>query len=290
MKYGCQSMVSKTKSILLKRPAAAFKNQQFCDKSYSTCGWLGSPDYEKSIKEYEVFERIIKENVEDVYFLPEAEGHELDSIYAHDSFKITSRGAIYFTMGKKSRKAEPAAAKAYLESIGIPTLGQIEAPGTVEGGDVLWLDEKTAAIGRSYRTNDEGIRQFSEIVKGFIDVIPVPIPYADGPDHILHLMSLISPVDTNLAVVYLKYMPVFFVEMLQERGIELIDTDDDEYDILGTNVLALAPRKCVMLSGSPKMKAKLIKAGAEVLEYDGPNISILGTGGATCFTAPLYRE
>jgi N-dimethylarginine dimethylaminohydrolase len=283
-------MVGDIKVMLLKRPDTAFISQQFSDESYKRCGWFNSPNYEKSIKEYEAFERIITDHVPEVYFLPQDEGTELDSIYAHDSFKITKKGVIYFTMGKVSRKGEPAAARKYLESIGIPTLGQIEPPGTVEGGDVLWLDEKTAAIGRSYRTNDEGIRQFAELVKGFIEVIPVPIPHADGQDYILHLMSLISPVDNDLAVVYSKYMPCFFREMLIERGIELIETPDDEYDILGTNVLALAPRKCVMLKGSPKVKEMLIKAGAEVIEYEGDNISIPGTGGATCFTAPLYRE
>ena len=290
MSYGCQSMYGEIKRILLKRPDAAFISQQNLDENYKKFGYLGSPDYESCLKEYEVFERVIKDHVEDVHFLPRAEGPGLDSIYAHDALKITKKGAIYFNMGKPGRKGEPAATRAYLESIGIPTLGCIEPPGTMEGGDVVWLDQKTVAIGRGYRTNDEGIRQFKELVKDFIDeVITVPMPCGEDPEACLHLMSVISTVDVDLAVIYSRYMPVFFKEMLIERGMELLETSDKEYDILGTNVLALAPRKCVMLAGSPEMKGKLEKAGAEVIEYEGKNISLMGNGGATCFTAPLLR-
>ena len=290
MNYGCQSMSGKIKRILLKRPEAAFVNQQNLKEKYEAFGYYGCPDYEYAIKEYDAFEDIIKEHVEDVNFLPHIEGAGLDSIYTHDPFKITAKGAIYFNMGKALRNGEPAAARTFLEGIGIPTLGHIKPPGTMDGGDVVWLDENTAAIGRGYRTNDEGIRQFKELVKDFIDnVIVVPMPHADGPDACLHLMSVISIVDTDLAVVYSKYMPVFFREMLLARGIVLLEVNDEEYNALGANVLALAPRRCVVLKGSPKIKGKLLKAKAEVIEYEGKNISWIGTGGPTCLTAPLHR-
>lgn len=289
MNYGCQSMVDKITDIMIKRPIDAYKNQDFINENYEACKYYGIPDMEKCIKEYEVFEKILKDNIENVWYLPKDEITNLDSIYAHDSLKITKKGAIYFNMTKDVRKNEAKAAEEYLKSIGVPTLGYIKEPGRMEGGDVLWLDDKTVAIGLGYRTNEEGIRQFTELTKDFIDeVITVPLPHAVGDGEVLHLMSLISPIDDNLAVVYSKYMPVFR-EMLLEKGIELLEVDDDEYEYLGCNVLTLSPRVCVLIEGIPKIQKKLEDAGCKVYTYPGEEISIKGTGGATCFTCPINR-
>ncbi len=290
MNYGCQSMVDKITDIMIKRPIDAYKNQDFINENYEACKYYGIPDMEKCVKEYEVFEKILKDNIENVWYLPKDEITNLDSIYAHDSLKITKKGAIYFNMTKDVRKNEAKAAEEYLKSIGVPTLGYIKEPGRMEGGDVLWLDDKTVAIGLGYRTNEEGIRQFTELTKDFInEVITVPLPHAVGDGEVLHLMSLISPIDENLAVVYSKYMPVFFREMLLEKGIELLEVDDDEYEYLGCNVLTLSPRVCVLIEGIPKIQKKLEDAGCQVYTYPGEEISIKGTGGATCFTCPINR-
>jgi len=291
LKYGSQSMVNQIKSILIKHPKDAFVNQEKLNLEYEKFNFIGCPDYNKVLKEYKVFEDIIKEHISDVYYLPKDDNTGLDSIYTHDTAKITSRGAIYFPMGKRLRKGEPNATQNFLESIDIPTLGYIEGKGKMEGGDVVWIDNETVAIGRGYRTNDEGISQFKELVKDFVKrVIVVPLPHAEGPDECLHLMSIISMVDDDLAVVYSKYMPVFFRDYLINKGIKLIEVDDKEYEYLGSNVLALAPRKCLMLKGNPITKKKLIDAGAEVFEYEGYDLSYRGTGGPTCLTMPLYRK
>lgn len=291
MKYGCQSMVDKITDIMIKRPQEAYKSQEFLHENYEACKYYGEPDYEKCVEEYKVFENALKENVENIHYLPEDEITNLDSIYAHDSLKITKKGAIYFNMSKDVRKREAEAAQAFLESKGVPTLGHIVEPGRMEGGDVLWLEDNRVAIGLSYRTNAEGIRQFTELTKDFIDeVITVPMPHAVGDGEVLHLMSVISPVDKDLAVVYSKYMPVFFREMLIESGIELLEVEDDEYDYLGCNVLTLAPRVCVLIDGIPKIQKRLEDAGCKVYTYPGKEVSIKGTGGATCFTCPVNRE
>lgn len=291
MKYGCQSMVDKITGIMIKHPNQAFKNQEHINENYEGCKYYGIPDFQKCQEEYKVFEDILKENVENIYYLPEDDDTNLDSIYAHDSLKITKKGAIYFNMSKDVRKGEAKAAEKYLQSLGVPTLGYIEEPGRMEGGDVLWLGDNKVAIGLGYRTNEEGISQFKELTKDFIDeVITVPLPHAVGSDEVLHLMSLISPVADDLAVVYSKYMPIFFREMLIENGIELLEVDDDEYDYLGCNVLTLAPKVCVLIEGIPKIQKKLEDAGCKVYTYPGEEISIKGTGGATCFTSPIHRE
>ncbi len=290
MKYGCQSMVGKIESILIKHPKQAFVSQENLDKTWEDFKYFGCPNYETVLKEYEVFEKIIKDNVENVYYLPQDERGGLDSIYTHDPLKITKNGAIYFPMGKELRSKEYLATREYLESIGIPTLGEITAPGKMEGGDVLWIDEKTVAIGRGYRTNDEGIRQFKELTKGLIDeYIIVPMPHADGEDCCLHLMSIISFVDTDKAVVYSKFMPVFFREYLIEKGFMLIECNDEEYDYLGSNLLALEPGKCILIKGCPDIQKKLEDAGVQIFTYEGKEMSYRGTGGPTCLTSPLTR-
>ncbi len=291
MKYGCQSMVGKVDAVLIKHPKQAFISQDNLNNTCEAFNYIGCPDYEKVLEEYKVFERILKENVPNVYYLPEDDHVGLDSIYAHDPLKITKKGAVYFPMGKELRSKEKYATEKYLESIGIPTLGHIEAPGKMEGGDIVWLDERTVAIGQGYRTNDEGIRQFKELTKDIIDeYIIVPMPHADGEDECLHLMSIISMVDDDLAVVYSKYMPVFFRELLLERGMELLEVDDEEYAYLGSNVLALAPRVCVVIEGVPKITKALEDAGCKVYTYPGKEVSFRGTGGPTCLTSPLTRE
>ncbi|NCB71592.1 MAG: amidinotransferase [Clostridia bacterium] len=290
MRYGCQSMVGKIDTIIIKHPEEAFISQENLDQKWKPFNYVSCPDYEKSLKEYSRFEEIIQEHVENVHYLPKDDNTGLDSTYAHDTCKITSKGAIMFTVGKELRRGETGATKKFLEGIGVPILGEISGEGTMEGGDVVWLDEKTVAVGRGYRTNYEGIRQFRELTKDVVDeFIVVELPHGDGPDECLHLMSVISMVDHDLAVVYSKLMPVSFRDLLIERGIELIEVDDAEYANLGSNVLALAPRVCVMPAGNPKTREKLEKAGAKVFEYEGHDISFKGTGGPTCLTLPVTR-
>lgn len=290
MQYGCQSMVEKIQSIIIKHPKDAFISQEHLDKNWERFNYVSVPDYEVGLEEYKVFENIIKENVTNVYYLPKDDNVGLDSIYTHDTCKITEKGAILFTPGKELRREEKNATKKFLTKLSIPIIGEISGTGIMEGGDVVWLDEKTIVVGRGYRTNYEGIRQLKELTKDIVDeFIVVELPHGDGPDECLHLMSIISMVDKDLAIVYSKLMPVSFRELLIDRGIELIEVDDEEYLNLGSNVLALAPRVCLMVAGNPKTKRKLEEAGATVYEYKGDEISFKGTGGPTCLTMPLKR-
>jgi N-dimethylarginine dimethylaminohydrolase len=192
-------------------------------------------------------------------------------------------------MGKPERGTEPAAQRRSFESWGVPVIGSIEGPGTIEGGDVFWLDEKTVVVGRGYRTNDEGIRQFAAILGPSIELIVVPLVHWRGVGDVFHLMSIISPVDRDLAVVYSPLMPVPFRETLLDRGVSFVEVPDAEFDSMGANVLALGPRDCVMVSGNPVTEARLRDACAKVATYDGKEISLKGGGGPTCLTRPLSR-
>ncbi|MHA2247173.1 MAG: dimethylarginine dimethylaminohydrolase family protein [Candidatus Hodarchaeales archaeon] len=291
IEYGCQSMIGTLHRVLIKTPKDAFISQEYVNKNWKKFGYKSCPNYEKALEEYSVFEEILKEHVPKINYLPYNENIGLDSIYTHDPVKIMKSGAIILSMGKESREKESQAMKDYLIKSNIPIIGSITGGGKVEGGDLLWLDEKTLAIGRGYRTNDEGIKQLrvltASIVKKFI---VVQLPHGDGPDACLHLMSLVSIIDENLAVVYSKFLSVKFREMLIKRGIQLLEVPEEEFNTLGSNVLTIAPRKCIMVAGNQKMKKLLENEGVEVFEYHGEEISIKGTGGPTCLTCPIVRE
>ena len=173
----------------------------------------------------------------------------------------------------------------------MPILGRIKAPGTLEGGDVVWIDEKTIAVGEGYRTNKEGIKQLKHLLSDQVEnVISVPIPHWSGPEDCLHLMSNISPIDHNIFLVYYRLLPVPFRKYLLDRNIELIDVPDEEYESMGCNVLAVAPRKVIMINGNLITKQLLEKKDIEVYTYDGAEISIKGAGGPTCLTRPFVRS
>jgi N-dimethylarginine dimethylaminohydrolase len=197
---------------------------------------------------------------------------------------------ILCSMGKKARAAEPAAQGVELRRQGSLIAGSIAPPGLLEGGDLIWLDPRTVVVGEGRRTNAEGIRQLRTLLAdSFEELIVVPLPEYPGQHDVMHLMSLISPVDKDLAVVYSRLLPVPFRTTLLERGYRLVEVPDEEFESMGTNVLALAPRECVMLNGNPRTRAALERAGAAVHAYDGVEISLKGGGGPTCLTRPLAR-
>lgn len=290
MKFNGQSETAKIEAILMKKPETAWKNQDLVDRQWRQLHYPSAPDYNRAFAEYSQFAALIEEHVPAVHYLPEDDTVGLDSIYTHDPVIITRRGAILCNMGKKEREPEPLAIGKYLQSIGIPVIGEIIAPGMVEGGDIVWFDDGSVAVGVGYRTNREGIAQLRTLLGDLAsEVIEVPLPHGNGPEECLHLMSMISPVDRDLAVVYSPLMVVPFREMLIERGIRFVEVPPEEYGSFGCNVLALAPRVCVMIAGNPKTKAGLEKAGATVYEYPGEDVSIKGGGGPTCLTRPLLR-
>jgi len=290
MNYNGQSETGKIEAVLMKKPEAAWKSQQNVDRQWQQLHYPSAPDYDKVLAEYGKFKAIIEDQVREVHYLPADDSVGLDSIYTHDPVIITRKGAILCRMGKKEREPEPQVAAKYLQSIGMPIIGEIKAPGKIEGGDIVWFDDDTVAVGVGYRTNREGIAQLRKLTEGLVkEVIAVPLPHGNGPGECLHLMSVISPVDRDLAVVYSPLMVVPFRELLLEKGIKLVEVPAEEYDSFGCNVLALAPRRCVMVAGNPKTKSGLEKSGATVYEYPGEDVSIKGGGGPTCLTRPLLR-
>lgn len=277
--------------VVMKHPREAFVDEQTIAREWRALNFTAPPDFARAVDEYESLLGIIRGTGAEISFLPARSGTGLDSIYVRDASIVSPAGMVIGSMGKELRTGEPVAQEGALRELGVAIAGSIRPPGRLEGGDLVWLNDRTVIVGEGYRTNAAGIRQLRELLGTAIDdLIVVPLPHWQGAGEVLHLMSLISPVDRDLAVVYPRLMPVPFFFALLERGVELIEVPDEEFDTMGSNVLALAPRQCVMLAGNPRTQAALEKAGATVHTYDGGEISLKGAGGPTCLTRPLVRD
>ena len=288
--FGCQDMTKPIKRILIKHPNSAYKTQANIDEQAKNLNYFGTPNFEQSINDYNKFLNILKSFNIEIHTLPADNKTSLDSIYTHDPCLISNSGVILCSMGKQLRKSEPEMIANYFSSIGIPIAGEITPPGNLEGGDIVWIDDRTVAVGVGYRSNLEGINQLKSILGSDVDtIIPVHLPHWTGPEDCLHLMSNVSPIDSNLFLVYSRLLPVSFRQYLLDRKIELIEVPDEEYDSMGCNVLAIAPKKVIMLSGNSITEQRLKDADVEVHTYDGSEISIKGAGGPTCLTRPFYR-
>ena len=286
----CHSETGTIKSLFIKNVQAAFISDEHIEEHWAALNYLAKPDINIAATEYQNFESILKEQGAEIFYLPEDATVNMDSVYCRDAAIATNKGMIICNMGKAARAQEPLAEKKAFEANGIPVLGSIITPGTVEGGDVAWLDEHTLAVGHTYRTNEEGIRQLTNLLQPLgVTVITVPLPHYKGPSDVFHLMSILSPVDTNLAVVYSPLMPIAFRNLLLQRGYQLVEVPDEEFESMGCNVLALSPRVCMMVDGNPKTAAALEQAGCKVIVYKGEEISVKGGGGPTCLTRPVYR-
>jgi N-dimethylarginine dimethylaminohydrolase len=277
-------------AVVVKHARDAFISDVVIASQWKQLNFSAPPDFSRAIAEYDRFLELVSDSGCEIVSLPQGKGLTIDSIYTRDAAVVSADGVILASMGKPSRASEPAAQEGELRREGWPIAGSIVPPGRLEGGDVVWLDQRTLAVGLGARTNDEGIRQLKTLLNGsFDELMVVPLPDYPGQHDVMHLMSLISPVDRDLAVIHSRLLPEVFRQRLLQRGYQFVDVPDDEFETMGTNVLALRPRECLMLSGNPKTRAALEKAGAAVRVYDGQEISLKGGGGPTCLTRPLAR-
>jgi dimethylargininase len=281
--YGAQSMTDPLLEVLVKRPGPAF-GRAFEDPAH---GFLHPVDLDLAQREHDAFSELLASLGPTVHELG-AESDSPDLVYQFDPLLVSEHGAIPLRAGKLNRQGEELLAEAWLNARGVPTVARIEAPGTIEGGDTFWLRPDLLCIGRTLRTNAEGARQLDAIVQG--DVRVFDVPFWQGPAELVHLLSVISPVADDLAVVYLPLLPVGLWELLGEFGIEMIAVPDDEFATLGCNVLAVRPGVVILAEGNPHTAAKLARAGCEVHTYAATEIGINGSGGPTCLTRPIRRE
>lgn len=275
--------------VALRHPRAAFGGPAAVAATWRALGYGAAPDFARACADYDRFAAVLAEAGAAIDFLPAGDGLTLDSLYVRDAALMTPGGIVLANMGKAARDGEPEAMGAACAALGLSVAGRITGAGRLEGGDVIWLDPATCAVGRGYRTNDEGIGQLKALLGPGVEVVTVPLPHYKGPDDVFHLMSIISPLDADLALVHSPLMPVPFRDFLLARGIHLVEVAEEEFETLGCNALALGPRRCLMAEGNPKTRARLEALGCEVLTYAAEEISLKGQGGPTCLTRPLVR-
>jgi N-dimethylarginine dimethylaminohydrolase len=275
-------MTAPLREVLVKAPGTAF-GAAFDDPA---AGFLRPVDLALARREHDALVATLDGLGVTVHDL-EAETDDPDLVYVFDPLLVTDGGAIPLRPGKPNRAGEPALLEAWTSAHGIPVLGRIGAPGTIEGGDTCWLRPDLLCIGRSLRTNDTGARQLAAIVGG--DVRVFDVPYWRGPAELVHLLSVISPVADDLAVVFLPLLPAGLHALLRELGVELIEVPEEEYATLGCNVLAVRPGVVVVADGNPVTRRRLEAAGCQVHAVELDEVGGNGSGGVTCLTRPVLR-
>lgn len=286
MSFGSQSMVEPLRRVLMKRPEEAFAAADPAAWNY-----VSHPDLAEARREHDALAETIRSAGAEVLYHDEPQEGRADAVFVCDPVLMTRAGAVVLSLGKKLRRGEEDVLARRLGALGVPLLHRLHGEARAEGGDCLWIDTETLAVGLGFRTNEEGVRQLTEALSPLgVSLVVVELPYWQGPQACLHLGSYVSLLDRDLAVANLRYMSVRFWELLQDRGIDLVEVPDEEFSTLGPNVLALAPRRCLALEGNPRTRRRLEAAGCEVLTYRGRELSLKAEGGPTCLTQPILRE
>jgi dimethylargininase len=250
-------------------------------------GWRAAPDPAAAAAEHEVLVGLLEDAGAEIVISRHDPGNP-DAIYVYDPVLVGREGAVLLRPGKEGRRTEPAALVSTLEAAGVPVAAEFAEPVLAEAGDTLWLDETTLLVGIGYRTNEAAIPALRTAFAG-ADVHAFDLPHWNGAGEVMHLMSFISPLDSDLALVYPRLAPVRLVRLLAERGVSVLEVPDEEFESQGSNVLALGPRRALALEGNPETRRRMERAGVDVVVYRGDEISRKGDGGPTCLTRPLLR-
>jgi dimethylargininase len=258
-------------------------------EAWRAYGWAEAPDASRAVREHAGFRAILEEAGAEVVVGGASTPGDPDAIYTYDPTLVTDLGAILLRPGKPGRRDETAAAEVDLAAAGIRIRARMSEPATAECGDMFWLDARTLVVGVGYRTNPAGVEQLRALLGDEVEMAVFDLPHFRGPDECLHLMSFVSPLAPDLAVAYLPMMPVRLLGLLRDRGVGLVEVPADEFESMGPNVLALAPRRALAIEGNPETRRRMEAAGVEVRTYAGREISRKGAGGPTCLTKPLAR-
>jgi dimethylargininase len=256
-------------------------------ENWRAYGWRAAPDHAAAAAEHELFCGLLEAAGAEVVVSRHDPGNP-DAIYVYDPVLVGAEGAVLLRPGKEGRRGEPAAIAPSLESADVPVAHALSDPVLVEGGDTVWLDESTLLVGIGYRTNTAALAALAGAFPG-VEVVAFDLPHWNGRAEVMHLMSLISPLDRDLAVVYVRLAPVRLLDLLAARGIAVVEVPDEEFETQGPNVLALGPRRALALDGNAETRRRMERAGVDVVVYRCDEISRKGDGGPTCLTRPLLR-
>ncbi len=280
-RFGAQSMTGRLERVLVRPPLAEDAEH------WRAYGWRAAPDHAAAAAEHEALCGILEAAGAEVVVSRHDPGNP-DAIYVYDPVLVGAEGAVLLRPGKEGRRGEPEAISSSLTAADVPVASRLEEPVLAEGGDTVWLDERTLLVGIGYRTNPAAVPALRDAFPG-VDVVAFDLPHWNGRGEVLHLMSFLSPLDRDLALVHPRLAPVRLLEILADRAIEIVEVPDEEFETQGPNVLALGPRRALALDGNPETRRRMERAGVDVVVYRGEEISKKGDGGPTCLTRPLLR-
>jgi len=285
--YGAQGMVGRLRRVVMRRPG-----EEMAVADAAAWHYAAPIDLDEARAVHDAFADALRAWDVEVLYHDEPLPGLADSTFVFDPALVTDRGAILLSMGKAARRGEEEALGRCLQGCGVPIYGRLEGEARAEGGDTMWLDHDTLAVGRGFRTNAEGVRQLRELLAPLgATVVDYDLPFFSGPEACLHLLSLVSPVDVDLAVAYPPLMPIAFWAELRRRGMRMLEVPEEEFlHTQATNVLAVAPHRCIMLDGNPVTRQLLEEADCEVVTFPGAPLSFKAEGGPTCLTRPVWRD
>lgn len=287
--FGAQDMSGPLRRVMMRAPGAAMRSADPAKWHYGA-GF----DPAKAEVQHAALAAMVAASGAEIHWLPSADDGLSDAIFTQDPSFVTNAGAVLLNMGKPLRRGEPDLHRAGYTAMGVPILGELTRDATVESGDCVWVDAQTLAIGRGVRSNQAGISALADMLapQG-ITVLGFDLPVWTGPDACLHLMSLISPLAPDLALIYEPLMPYAFWSMLRDRGWLLLRAPESEFlasNGLSLNVLPTAPREVIMVAGFPKTAEMMVAAGCKVQTFEGDALCIACEGGPTCLTRPVLRS
>ncbi|AEF56307.1 dimethylarginine dimethylaminohydrolase family protein [Marinomonas posidonica] len=287
--YGCQLMAEKMSKVLMRRPGDSLRQANQAQWHYNHLF-----DAEKAIQQFDAFTQLIIDSDCEIVWMEEGNDGLCDAMFTRDASLITKVGAIPLQMGKPLRAPEPELHKQTYEKLGIPILGQLTGDAKIEGGDTIWLNEKTLLVGMGFRSNQAGVAQLNELLNPHdIQVLGFDMPYWNGKDACLHLMSVISPLTESKYLVHPPLIPARLWQLLEAEGIECVIAPEDEFTAsfgLNLNVLPTSPDQCIMIDGFPKTKQVMEEHGVTVTVFEGDALCMACEGGPTCLTNPILRE
>lgn len=287
--YGVASMTAPLRRVALRRPGPAFLGAD-------PAAWHYGPSFEpgRAAAEHAAFAGLLADSGVEILWMEGDDRGIADSVFTYDASLMTPGGTILLAPGKPLRAGEQELHRAFYAARDIPVIGELTGEARAEGGDTLWLDEGTLAVGRGFRTNQAGIEQLTALLAPLgVSVPAFDLPVHRGPEACLHLMSLVSPVDRKRALACTRLLPVGLWELMRTLGYELIEAPDAEFEAsetLSVNILALAPGRCIAVAGFHETRGALEAAGIEVSDFEGTALCLGCEGGPTCLTRPILRR
>ena len=233
-------------------------------------------DRKRAVQQHDKLKSTLTKSGCEVIDIPELEGHP-NSVFTRDTALCTPKGYVKLRMGLSTRRGEGNWMAQVLDSLGETEIGNIEEPGTVEGGDII-LAGSVAFVGHSRRTNENGVKQISSLLNfmGYeVRTTVVPPPY-------LHIGGAMSVIEPECVLCCHGVFPDGFF-----NGFSKIEVSNNTF--ISGNVMSLGDKEVIADAKNSETISALITEGFTVRRIDLSEF-VKGTGGPSCLIMPVERK